>query len=524
MKKPHYPWAMLALILLLGFGIRATGLMWGQAYCQGSQGDSLEAYQVAVDYVRGDARAQYLGQPNFNTNSKLPGPLWTLLCVEGLRLGKGSIEGVVWLIIPLNTGAIYLTYLLAARTLGVAPALWAALLMAVSPSVVFYSTVVFNPVVMPFLGGLLFLALWRTTQWNRSAAIFWVSFLLLVMLQFHTSALMLIPAVILVLVLSPVRLNLLWLVGGAIAGFCLYIPYIRGDMAHNWENTRGMIGGVNDPYWPGTLRIAIAPLSFLVNIWTPSSVYTPVEFRNLGRACFGFFELFLAVNALSVIATAFIVCGAFSVVKKNLQRLLRSPRAVFAQSPGIVFLAIMFTVPLLVNLPTRKVFQARYCLVLLPPLFALAGAGVTYWLANPQRRRLALSIILISTCATTWFTPAMFHFQKRLIQEAPRFVPGFDKLEIVYQSLKAHAGRERPVQVEDTDYLHMWPRTDQLHYQAELIRRYVAIRERQNSPALNSQAPPVVYQLRSADKVRREDPGVACYGNGIALTAQNLRP
>src|SRR3974390_1128493 len=227
MKKPHYPWAMLALILLLGFGIRATGLMWGQAYCQGSQGDSLEAYQVAVDYVRGDARAQYLGQPNFNTNSKPPGPLWTLLCVEGLRLGKGSIEGVVWLIILLNTGAIYLTYLLAARTLGVAPALWAALLMAVSPSVVFYSTVVFNPVVMPFLGGLLFLALWRTTQWNRSAAIFWVSFLLLVMLQFHTSALMLIPAVILVLVLSPVRLNLLWLVGGAIAGFCLYIPYIR---------------------------------------------------------------------------------------------------------------------------------------------------------------------------------------------------------------------------------------------------------------------------------------------------------
>jgi hypothetical protein len=524
MTNPQYLWARLVLILLLGFGIRVVGVVWGQAYCQGSQGDSLEAYKVAVDYVRGDAKAQYLGQPSFNTNSKLPGPLWTLFCVEGLRLGRGSIEGAVWLIILLNTSAIYLTYLLAARTLGVATAQWAALLMAVSPSVVFYSTVVFNPAVMPFLGGLFFLALWQATQRDRSGAIFWVSFLLLVMLQFHTSALMLIPAVILVLALSPVRFNFLWLVGGAIAGLCLYVPYILDDITHNWENTRAMMGGVNNPYWPGTLRIAIAPLSFLVNIWTPPGVYTPTEYRDMGRACFGSFELFLAVNALSVIATAFMVCGAFSRLKKNLHGFLRSPRAVFAQSPGTVFLAIVFTLPLLVNLPTRKVFQARYCLVLLPPLFALAGAGVTYWLANPRRWRPVLAIIVVSTGATAWFTPAMFHFQKRMIEKAPWFVPGFDKLEVVYQSLKAHAGRNRSVQVKDTDYLQTWPPEDQLHNQAALIRRYVAIREEQTAPLANTNVPAATYQLVLAEKVRPEDPAVAYDGNGVALTAQNLKP
>ena len=520
MANPQAPWLRLAFILLLAFAIRVTGLVWGQAYCQGSQGDSLEAYQVAVDYVRGDARAQYLGQPSFNTNSKLPGPLWTLFCAGGLRLGRGSIEGAVWLIILLNTAAIYFTYLLAVRTLGVASALWAALLMAVSPSTVFYSTVVYNPVVMPFLGGLLFLALWQATQRDRSGAIFWVPFLLLVMLQFHTSALMLIPAVIFVLILSPVRLNFLWMVGGVIAGFCLFIPYILGDMAHHWENTRGIMGGVNNPYWPGTLRIAVAPLSFLVNIWTPPGVYTSAEYRSMCRACFGSFELFLAVNALSVIATALIICGAFAGIKNALQGFLRSPRAVFAHSPGMVFLVILFTLPLLVNLPTRKVFQARYCLVLLPPLFALSGAGVAYWLTHPRRRRLVLAVIVVSTCATAWFTPAMFHFQKRIIQEAPRLVPGFGKLEAVYQSLKNHAGKERPIQVVDADYLRALPQGDQLLCQASLIRRYVVIRERQTAPITDTNLPAATYQLFLAEKIRAEDPDVAYSGNGIALIAR----
>ena len=512
----------LSLILLLGFGIRVTGLVWGQAYCQGSQGDCLEAYQVAVDYVRGDARAQYLGQPNYNSNAKLPGPLWTLFCVEGLRLGRGSIVGVVWLIILLNTGAIYLTYLLAARTIGVAPALWAALFMAVSPSGVFYSGVVYNPVVMPFLGGLLFLALWRVTQRDRSRAIFWVSLLLLAMPQFHVSGLTLVPAVILVLVLSPVRLNFLWLASGAIAGLCAYLPYLRGEMAHDWGNTRGMIWGASNPYWPGTLRIVTAPLSFLVNIWTPWSVYTPAEYRNMCRACFGFFELSLAVNALSVVSAAFLVCGAFLSIKKAFRGFSHSPSAVFAQSPGIVFLTIIFTLPLLANLVTGKVFQARYCLVLLPPLFALAGAGITHWLANPRLRRLALFIILASTCATAWFTPAMFRFQKTSIREGSWFVPGFAKLEAVYQHLKAHAGRDRPVQVEDADYLQALPREEQFLRQAALIRQYVAIREKQTTLFPNTQVSAAIYQLRFADKVRPQDPAVAYYGNGIALTAKGV--
>ena len=114
-RKPKYTRLWLLLILLLGLGLRVAGLTWGQAFCYASQGDCLDAYRVAVNYAQGEPRARYIGQPNFNKHSKLPGPLWAMFCAAGLHLW-GSIDGVVWAIILLNTAAIYLTYLLAART------------------------------------------------------------------------------------------------------------------------------------------------------------------------------------------------------------------------------------------------------------------------------------------------------------------------------------------------------------------------------------------------------------------------
>jgi hypothetical protein len=152
-RKPKYTRLWLVSILLLGLGLRVAGLTWGQAFCYDSQGDCLDAYRVAVNYAQGEPRAQYIGQPNFNKHSKLPGPLWAVFCAAGLRLW-GSIDGVVLAIILLNTAAIYLTFLLAARTVGFPAALWAALLMATSPEAVKSSVVVFNPAVMPFLGTL----------------------------------------------------------------------------------------------------------------------------------------------------------------------------------------------------------------------------------------------------------------------------------------------------------------------------------------------------------------------------------
>ena len=270
--------ALIALIILLGFGIRVTGLWWAQGYCSIGPSDALEAYSVAVDYGRGEPKAQYLGQPNYNRHAKLPGPLWTMFCFAGLR-SWGSIDGAILGIILLNTAAIYLGYLLALRTLGPSGAIFSAVGAATLPFAVYYSVSLYNPNVMPFLGGLLFLALWEVIQRERSRAIFWVVLVLMTMPHFHMCVTMLLPAVALVLILSSVRVNRLWMFGGLLAGAMLYVPYVRGEMMNGWRNTLGMMSAPHK-YGLGGLKALTAPVSLLTNWvpqWTGSAPAAPFD-------------------------------------------------------------------------------------------------------------------------------------------------------------------------------------------------------------------------------------------------------
>jgi 4-amino-4-deoxy-L-arabinose transferase-like glycosyltransferase len=485
----------LLLIVLLGLVLRLAGWHWGQAYCYYAQGDGIEAYSVAVNYAHGQPQAQYLGQPNFNAHAKLPGPLWTLFCLAGLRL-FGSVEGVILLVVLLNTGFIYLTYLLAKQTVGAAAALWAALFAATFPWVVYYSVGVYNPDVMPFLGVLIFLALWRVTQRDRSKTIFWVMVLLCGAVQFHMSGLMLIPAVVAVLLLCTVRLNYLWLATGALTGCALYLPYLFGDIAHDWQNTRGLFTGSG--YSLEALKAVSAPVNFLVN-WAPRWTRSFAEYRELGRECFGSTGLFFVLNFLSAVFAGFLIVGVGRLLRVGLTGGWRSPRTAFAKSPGIVFLAVIFAAPLVFGLVSGMPFHSRYCLVLLAPELALVAIAAVQWLDSPRWRRWFVSLLLITTVTNVWLLIGMYRFQGRQIEHGPVFIPSFRKLETVYQSLKTHAGPNRPVAVAD----------------AEFISPYVAVRERE----VSGHTAPIVYRLRRADEVQPDDPAVAFRENGIALVA-----
>ena len=235
-------------------------------------------------------------------------------------------------IMLLNTAVIYLTYLLARRTIGAAGALWAALFTATLPWVVYYSVGVYNPEVMSFLSALLFLALWQVTRVDRSASIFWLPLLLLATPQFHMSGLALIPAVLLVLWLSGARLSVSWLLGGLVAGLALYLPYVRGEVMHGWQNTRGMFGGAAASRW-NSLKALAAPLSFLVN-WAPEWTHGRADYQKLGQACFGSFGLFLGINLLSVVVAVFLVLGASSELRRAMHGFWAAPRAGFRSGAG----------------------------------------------------------------------------------------------------------------------------------------------------------------------------------------------
>lgn len=505
-------------ILILGLVLRMCGLWWGQGYFYFGQGDGLEAYSVAVAYADGEARAQYLGQPNYNTHSKLPGPLWTLLCFAGLRIGK-SIEGVIVTVILLNVAAIYLTYLLTERTLGAQSALWTALLAATLPSAVFYSVGVYNPEVMPFLSACLCLALWSVVRQEHSRHIFWVGLLLLAMPQFHMSGLGLWPAVVIILALSSARLNLRWLAAGLFAGALLYLPYLLGEHAHGWQNTRGMMTSEHSGFSIEGLKALSTPLSLLVN-WVPHWTRHPAEYRELGRACFGWFGVLLAANFLSAIVAAFLVLGAFQQARSTATGFWRAPRATFNRAPGFVFLAVLLLVPLFGAVLIGQRFHVRYGLVLLPPLLALAGGGAARCLAAPHFGRVFAIALVLTTCTNIWFMPAYYRHSGYKIERSEAFVPSFRQLDQVYQRLQAHAGSKCTVGVEAAAYLNELPRWCEPYNAASSISHYVALREKERARTCASPQETVTYHLCRADQATPGDPRIAYRAHGIALVAK----
>ena len=521
-NEPRRRWVLLCVIVALGLGLRMLGLAWGQGYFYFGQGDAIAAYSVAVDFGAGEERAQYIGQPNYNKHSKLPGPLWTVFCWAGLKLG-GSIQGTIALIVLLNTATIVLVYVLAEMSLGRGAALWAALFAATLPSAVFYSVGVYNPDVMPFLGCLLFLALRQAISRDSARSIFWVPVLLCAMPQFHMSGLMLVPAAALVLVLSPKRLNLNWLGAGIFAGVLLYLPYFIGEARHGWQNTRGMFSPGGERFsWDG-LKAITAPLNLLLN-WVPQWFRTMGEYKEFGRASFGSFGALLAVNILSVAVTALLVIGIFLKVKGASSGILRAPRDAFQRSPGILLLAIVLVVPLALALVSGKPFHTRYCLVLLGPLLCLAAAAAERWMRFPRFGRW-FGIGTIALCvANVWLMLGFYSYEKARIDRAAAFVPAFRKLESVYQALKARAGANGGVQIDDQDYLVALTPKDEVHRDAALIRRYVEVREKEAASKNGKPAEQTWFKLVSESELNRNnDLDVPFRGNGIALVAARPR-
>jgi hypothetical protein len=266
------------------------------------------------------------------------------------------------------------------------------------------------------------------------------------------------------------------------------------------------------------LKAATAPLNLLVN-WVPQWTRSAAEYRELGRSCFGWFGMLLALNLVSAVMAGFLIVGAFQKIRPAMAGILRSPRAAFQRAPATLFLTTILLVPLLFALISGKPFHARYCLVLLAPLLALAGAGAQHWLGSLRVRRFFLASAAITTLANVWFMAAFYRHQGTRIQEGELFIPSFRQLESVYQRLKQQAGPERRVVVDDTVYLAAFPKSDGPHRDVALIRRYVNVREKES--ALRSPKPPaqLIFTLIPAAQTNAAPFNAAYNLHGIALIA-----
>ena len=506
--------ALLIGIMCLGFLLRLAALYWGQAYEYAATGDQMRAYRVALGLNAGEERALYIGQPNFKTG-KLPGPMWALFWLVGLKLGS-SPEAVCLLMILLHTCVIYLVYRLAENIFGPRYSLWAAVFFATSPWPIHYSIMAWNPIPMAFFGALLYLALWNVVTQPNSPNVFWGCVLLAIMPQFHMIAVFIAPVVVLLLWWSPSRLNPRWLAAGVLASVLLYVPYVIGEMRHGWENTRRIFEGPIAASF-SVLKILTLPITDLSNLMSSVAGRDLSQYRALGDTCFGSFWVLGAFNALSL-ALSLLVIGTFLVrLVQSLRGKWRSPKQAFADAPGEMFVGSLLVLPLVLFVSSFSNFNSRYLIVQYPLLFLLPAVFMARGLAGSRWRRPLRAGMLLTIGFNIILSLAYFNYQGTRIATADYFVPTFRKMESVRQRLKADAGANYRVRIDDAAFVKTM--TKQYTEGVVDLAAYIDLRERCDPLSMHALRVKT-YHVRAATDPAEINERVVCATNGIALVAE----
>ncbi len=436
---------ILLVIVAAGLVLRLLGLVLGHGYYKTGFGDDMEAFRSALSYLEGDAKAQYLGQPHFNSG-KVPGPLWAMLWSIPLRFG-GSPVTVSLFIILLNVATIPLVYILARRLFGQSCALLAALFFAIFPWPVYFSTSCNNPSVMATLGVLLFLALWDVCTTPGSAHIFWVCLVLAAMPHFHMVGVFYVPFVLVVILLSGSRINRKWLAAGVLAAVIIYIPYINGELSNHWENTRQVLGG-KSKFQTGVTKILTSQVNVLSNVISRWTGHSLAEYRAFGDAALGSFYVLLGFNVISVILGIFFLGDFIRDLSRQFRGRWLAFRQVFRSSPALCFTGILLFGPLLLFALTGHDFATRYLYVQFPLLFCLPALFWLKVLRMERWRTILAGGVILTMIFNVAITPVFFHYQKSQIEHAALFVPNFPGMEAVYRALRADAPPDAPIMVQ----------------------------------------------------------------------------
>lgn len=501
---------LLMLSILLGFALRLYSAYAGHGYHYFAINDEVSAYEYALRFLAGDEKAHYLGQPAF-AGGQVPGPMWTLFWVMLLKLGN-TVDGAVYWMAALNSIAIYLVYRLALNFLTPGHALLSTVLFATAAWPIYYSAGLWNPLPLALLGVLLFLSLWRITQHENSRTVFWACLVAAIIPQFHMIGLFYLPAILLILILTPVRLNKFWFVAGIIAGILIYTPYIIGEMNASWDNTRKILEQERE-FSFGVAKIITAPatvLSLAPGEWPGKSVE---EFKAFGNAIFGSYFILVAVSLASLV-NAFIFIASFS--RKYFAAIKMewtSPKNAFSISPEIQFIGILLFFPLLLFVGTGHDYATRYTTLILPLLFILpayffqnltSGRFKSIWLGN----------LVVMVVLNTYLATAFYSYQKDKANGYDTFYASFRNLESLRKILRDDAGRDTYIEVELGNGINQLPEHRQKTYRT--VGHYLQIYQKYVSHIALSKSKST-YLLNTAEVDDKSDKTYLLHKNGIKL-------
>ncbi len=503
---------LLVLFACVGLGVwlRFYGYWAGESFHVFAINDEVSAFRVAMQFLAGEDKAFYLGQPNFS-EGHAPGPVWTLFWVALFKLGGGVVNNALFYVTFLNSLVVFLVYVFARQLLTPGYALLSCFLFAISPWPVYYASGLWNPIPLAFLGVLLFISLWRVTQVEKSHAIFWVLLVSAVLPQFHMIGIFYYPAILLVLYLSPCRLSRGWLVVGILAGLLVYVPYLIGDMQHNWENTRLILSG-GKHFSANVLKVISGPVTVLSN--HPG--------RWLGDGLVGLFEfgdkwfvskiILIGINVISIVLALAIVLRFtiyfFSLLKSH----WKSPALMFKEYPTYSFVGILLFLPLLLFVFTGHNYSTRYTILIFPLLFVLPAFYIEL-AGRSKLKKLYLYSLPFMSLFSIYLTFAYFTHMANQIEGNTFFINSFKKMERVREKIKQHAGDDVPIELVIDKYIAQAP--ERLRISAVAEADYISIYEHYIEKKRAEK--PKKYLLRYEKDSVMDTSAVAYQGNGIVI-------
>ena len=428
---------LLAVIVLSGLLLRLYSLYWGEAYTYFAIRDEVLALKYGLGLLAGDPVMYYLGQPLLN-QGQVPGPLWAMFVATLYLLGGQTATGALFIIALLNSLVIYLVYRLAVQLFSPRYALFTAMLYALSPWVVYYAVGLYNPIPTALLGVLLYLALWQTLHKDDSRQIFWVVLITAAIPQFHMIGIFTIPAILLLLYLTPHKINLHWFALGAAMGLLLYLPYLIGDALNDWQNTHALLSG-DKAFSPGILKIITIPIAMLSNQPGQWAGYSFDEFKLYGNQYFGSYIVLLIINVMSIVLAATFV---FSLIRKVIRCLKENNfrlKVSYQKQPELFFLAVLIFLPLLVYTLTGRHYSTRYSILIFPLLFLLPAFFLA-GLSNSKLKNIILYAVFFLLVFSGYMMLTFYHNLNERIYSSEILMPSFTRLDSIYPELREHAG------------------------------------------------------------------------------------
>ena len=347
--------------------------------------------------------------PRMSGSGYHPGPLFFVVCAVPLTLSRDPAAVHVWIII-LNLLGMLLLGRLTLRLLGVRAAFIVTALLASSPWQFVYSIGIWQPHVMLPLFAVTLWALDRLRAQPRSRSVALLLPVLFGSLQIHPSCVFLwVLAAAFVVVYRP-RLRWSCVGLGLAATLLLYTPYLAHEVTHGFENTRQVLGDVQEYRWSLANPLRSFWAHFMMtsgNIlfhvkhgyWAPVPPTLAADLREYWRFSdpalqpLGWATVFVVSHVATQLLAGLVVVGwAASAVHAVARRKLRA-----GDSLTFAFLVCPLAVFVVVLLGRKPVYPNYVLFVLAAPFigYALLDRWLTTVWRSPRNVVLPLLVVVL---------------------------------------------------------------------------------------------------------------------------------